>query len=59
MKFRTFKKTRIATSLSVVLSASTMMPAIAADEVAADENIEVLQVTGIRGSLIKIYGFKT
>ncbi|WP_076539789.1 TonB-dependent receptor [Shewanella sp. UCD-KL21] len=58
MKFRTFKKTRIATSLSVVLSASTMMPAIAADEVAADENIEVLQVTGIRGSLIKSMDLK-
>ncbi|MDO6611640.1 TonB-dependent receptor [Shewanella sp. 1_MG-2023] len=58
MKFRTFKKTRIATSLSVVLSASTMMPAFAADEAAADENIEVLQVTGIRGSLIKSMDLK-
>ncbi|MCL1066426.1 TonB-dependent receptor [Shewanella olleyana] len=58
MKSRTFKKTRIATSLSVVLSASAMMPAFAADEVAADENIEVLKVTGIRGSLIKSMDLK-
>ena len=58
MKPRTFRKTRIATSLSVVLSASTMMPAFAADEVVADENIEVLKVTGIRGSLIKSMDLK-
>ncbi|MGE6567133.1 TonB-dependent receptor [Shewanella vesiculosa] len=52
MKTTKFTKTKLATSLSLVLGVSSMLPAYAADE-AGDENIEVLQVTGIRGSLIK------
>ena len=52
MKTRTFNKTKLATSLSLVLGMSSILPAHAADEV-SDENIEVISVTGIRGSLIK------
>ncbi|MGZ9898682.1 TonB-dependent receptor [Shewanella gaetbuli] len=51
MKTKTFTKTKLATSLSLVLGFGSMMPAHAAEE--GDENIEVIQVTGIRGSLIK------
>ena len=52
MKTRTFNKTKLATSLSLVLGMSTFLPAHAAEET-NDENIEVISVTGIRGSLIK------
>ncbi|WP_418358532.1 TonB-dependent receptor [Shewanella basaltis] len=52
MKTRTFNKTKLATSLSLVLGMSSILPAHAADEV-SEENIEVISVTGIRGSLIK------
>ncbi|MBB1437478.1 TonB-dependent receptor [Shewanella sp. SG41-4] len=52
MKTTKFTKTKLATSLSLVLGVSSMLPVYAADE-ASEENIEVLQVTGIRGSLIK------
>jgi hypothetical protein len=57
MKITTFTKTKLATSLSLVLGVSSMLPAYAADE-ASEENIEVLQVTGIRGSLIKSMDIK-
>ncbi|GGP89603.1 TonB-dependent receptor [Shewanella ulleungensis] len=52
MKTRKFNKTKLATSLSLVLGMSSILPAHAADEV-SEENIEVISVTGIRGSLIK------
>ena len=52
MKTTKFTKTKLATSLSLVLGVSSMLPAYAADE-ASEENIEVISVTGIRGSLIK------
>lgn len=47
-----FSKTKVATSLSLILGATTL-PAIAAEEVnnnTAEQDIEVIQVTGIRGS---------
>ena len=52
MKTRKFNKTKLATSLSLVIGMSSILPAHAADEV-SEENIEVISVTGIRGSLIK------
>ncbi|MDD8057569.1 MULTISPECIES: TonB-dependent receptor [Shewanella] len=52
MKTTKFTKTKLATSLSLVLGVGSMLPAYAADE-ASEENIEVISVTGIRGSLIK------
>ncbi len=62
MKQQLFKKTRLATSLSLVLSASTMAPVYAAEaedtENAAIENMEVIAVTGIRGSLVKSMDIK-
>ncbi|WP_434938137.1 TonB-dependent receptor [Shewanella sp. HL-SH8] len=57
MKTRTFTKTKLATSLSLVLGLGSMIPAHAADE-ASEENIEVIQVSGIRGSLIKSMDLK-
>ncbi|WP_419571487.1 TonB-dependent receptor [Rheinheimera sp.] len=56
MNSKTFTKTRLATSLSLVLGVGALAPAYAADDQAAskkEENVEVIAVTGIRGSLIK------
>lgn len=53
MELRTFRKTRLATSLSLVLGVGAIMPAYAADTDKKEENIEVIQVTGIRGSLVR------
>jgi TonB-dependent receptor len=51
---KTFTKTRIATSLSLILGATTL-PALSAEEAStqtnAEENIEVIQVTGMRSSI--------
>lgn len=62
MKPITFRKTRLATSLSLVLGVGTMLPAHAQDAVADTEKkadkIEVIAVTGIRGSLIKAMDIK-
>lgn len=58
MELRTFRKTRLATSLSLVLGVGSIMPAYAADTDKKEENIEVIQVTGIRGSLIKSMDLK-
>ncbi len=58
---KTFTKTRIATSLSLILGA-TALPAISAEEVniaeKKDEKVEVIEVTGIRSSLIKSMDIK-
>lgn len=52
-----FKKTRLATSLSLVLGASVLTPsAIAATT--ANDAVEVVQVKGIRGSLVKAMDIK-
>ncbi len=65
MKSRTFRKTRLATSLSLVLGVGVVLPAYAqqattesaqqktAAETQNKDQIEVIAVTGIRGSLIK------
>ncbi|MCP4955685.1 MAG: TonB-dependent receptor [Photobacterium aquimaris] len=55
-----FTKTRIATSLSLILGA-TALPAISAEEVNNQEkkqDIEVIEVRGIRGSLVKSVDMK-
>jgi len=56
---KTFTKTRIATSLSLILGA-TALPALSAEEVSLKEkdNVEVIEVTGIRGSLVKAMDIK-
>jgi TonB-dependent receptor len=60
MKQRNFKKTRLATSLSLILGATAIAPTFAAEEVAEKEadNIEVIQVTGIRSSMVKSMDIK-
>ncbi len=56
---KTFTKTRIATTLSLILGA-TALPALSAEEVSLKdkENVEVIAVTGIRSSLIKATDLK-
>jgi TonB-dependent receptor len=52
MKNKTFQKTKLATSLSLALGVSAFAPGAMAAEAAAEE-VEVIEVTGIRGSLIR------
>ena len=48
----TFKKHLLATSIAVVLSGTAIMPVLAAEKnKSVSEDLEVIQVTGIRGSL--------
>ena len=58
MKHKRFSKTQLATSLSLILGASAISPVFAADEKEIDENIEVIEVTGIRASMIKAMDIK-
>jgi len=55
MKQTRFKLSRLAVSLSLITGAGVLMPAYAQDSVteSSGEEIEVIQVSGIRGSLIK------
>ena len=58
MSHKTFTKTRLAKSLSLILGV-TALPAMSAEEAnAVEENIEVIEVTGIRSSLIKAMDIK-
>ncbi|MBR9726835.1 TonB-dependent receptor [Shewanella intestini] len=57
MKTRTFTKTKLATSLSLLIGLGSAAPVIAADD-ASEENIEVIKVSGIRGSLMKSMDLK-
>ncbi len=50
MRRTNFKKSVLATSIAVVLTGSSPSLAIAAEETNADDNIEIIEVTGIRGS---------
>ena len=52
----TFYKTRIATSLSLILGASVMTP-VSAQET-PENDLEVIQVKGIRGSMVKSMDIK-
>ncbi len=56
----TFKKTKLATCLSLVIGVSTFNPAFAAEEAPAqaEKELEVIQVTGIRSSLVKSMDIK-
>ncbi|GHB64020.1 TonB-dependent receptor [Psychrosphaera saromensis] len=56
MKNNRFTKTQIATSLSIALGAFTAPMVYAADEAA--DNVEVIEVRGIRGSIIKSTAMK-
>lgn len=59
MSQKAFTKTRIATSLSLILGA-TALPAMSAEEASVKdkEEMEVISVTGIRGSLVKSMDIK-
>ena len=52
MKNKIFQKTKLATSLSIALGVSAFAPGAMAAETTADD-VEVIEVTGIRGSLIR------
>jgi TonB-dependent receptor len=56
MKNNRFTKTQIATSLSIALGAFSAPMVYAADEAA--DNVEVIEVRGIRGSLVKSTAMK-
>jgi len=60
MKNTTFQKTKLATAVSLLMGLSVTMPVMAQEtEQAADENeVEIIAVQGIRGSLIKASDIK-
>ena len=53
-----YKKSRIATSLSLILGVSSIAPTYAEESTNVEDDIEVIQVTGIRGSLVKAMDVK-
>ena len=61
MKNTTFKKTQLATSMALLLGSTLAMPSYAQeDETATPEEgeVEVIQVSGIRGSMIRSMDLK-
>ena len=57
MEYRTFKRTHLAATISMVLSAAAMSPAYAQAQDDADQ-LEEITVTGIRGSLQRAMDIK-
>lgn len=53
-----FKKTKLATCLSLVLGVSTFTPVFAEETTKKEQEVEVIQVTGIRGSLVQSMDIK-
>jgi len=51
MSSKTFKKGALASSIALILAGGTAPMVMAAEEAKAEKEIEVIQVTGIRGSL--------
>ena len=49
----TFKKSQLAASVSLIIAASTFNLAYAAEENTAEPELEIIEVKGIRGSLIR------
>lgn len=60
MNHKGFKLSRLAVSISLLTGAGMMIPAVAEDLAtqASNEDIEIIQVTGIRGSLIRSMDIK-
>jgi len=59
MAYNRFKKSKLASSLSLVLGASLVTPALAAEtEEGANKDVEVIEVRGIRTSVIKAMDIK-
>ncbi|MFT7314760.1 MAG: iron complex outermembrane receptor protein, partial [Paraglaciecola sp.] len=57
MKHISFNKTRLAASIAVLLGTAIALPAFAQEEALADD-VEVIQVKGIRGSLARSMDIK-
>jgi len=57
MKHCEFRKTKLATSVSLILGATSLSP-VYAQETSEKEKVEVIEVTGIRGSLTKAMDIK-
>jgi len=53
MKTTTFTKSRVAAAVSVVLTTGLMLPLQAQDNTAAEPQVEIIEVKGIRGSLAR------
>lgn len=58
MKNTKFTQKKLAASISMLLGASALSPAIAQEADGADDNVEVIQVSGIRGSLARSQDIK-
>ena len=57
MKQQTFNKTRLAASIAVLLGGTAILPAVAQEAAPADD-MEVIQIKGIRGSLARSMDMK-
>ncbi len=57
MKHTNFTKTHLATSLSLILGAAAL-PAVAQDTSSPDQSLEVIEVKGLRGSLVQSMDIK-
>lgn len=59
MKSINFKKNKLSSSLAIILGTAMVFPSIAAEEdTLIDDEVEVIQVKGIRGSLIRSMDLK-
>ena len=58
MTYNKFNKTKLATSLSLILGATAAAPAFAEEQVADTKEVEIIEVRGIRGSLVKAMDIK-
>ena len=60
MKHSTFKKTQLATSMALLMGSTLALPTFAqeAESTEAADDIEVIQVSGIRGSMMRSMDLK-
>ena len=61
MKNTTFKKTQLATSMALLMGSSLALPTYAQEadaELQPEGEVEVIQVSGIRGSMIRSMDLK-
>ncbi|WP_448214166.1 TonB-dependent receptor [Colwellia sp. MEBiC06753] len=59
MTYNKFNKTKLATSLSLILGATAAVPAFAQEQSAdAEQQVEIIEVRGIRGSLVRAMDIK-
>ncbi len=53
MKNNTFTQTKLAASIAMLMGASLALPVVAQEDASSDDNVEVISVKGIKGSLIR------